>query len=102
MELLLSACSTYNNKVTLPGKQKRAVYAAITVINYVDCPLDNNVNGEYVDTDVSDVMVNSTRMNRFCRQNPGDGKLKSNFLTREEWNKLTQDQKDQLITKRWQ
>jgi hypothetical protein len=30
MELLLSACSTYDKKVTLPGKPKRAVYTAIT------------------------------------------------------------------------
>ena len=28
LELLLSACSTYDKKITLPGKQKRAVYAA--------------------------------------------------------------------------
>ena len=30
MELLLSACSTYDKKITLPGKNKRAVYAAAT------------------------------------------------------------------------
>jgi hypothetical protein len=30
MELLLCACSTYDKKITLPGKQKRAVYTATT------------------------------------------------------------------------
>jgi hypothetical protein len=28
MELLLSACSTFDKKTVLPGKQKRAVYAS--------------------------------------------------------------------------
>jgi hypothetical protein len=30
MELLLSACSTYDKKITLPGKQKRTVHTATT------------------------------------------------------------------------
>jgi hypothetical protein len=64
MELLLSACSTCDKKIVLPGKQKRAVYASAII---------------------------------------DSGKPKqSNFLPCEEWNKLTQDQKDVLIAKRLQ
>ena len=36
MELLLSACSEYDKKITLPGKQKRAVYATSIVDDDID------------------------------------------------------------------
>jgi hypothetical protein len=105
MELLLSACSTYDKKITLPGKQKRAVYAAATSDD--DYPFDNIPDGEYevfkVDTDISDIMAHTTNTNRFGNpQTNGEDKSKSNFLPREEWNKLTQEKKDQLIAKRRQ
>ena len=34
MELLLSACSTFDKKITLPGKQKRAVYTSTVSSKY--------------------------------------------------------------------
>ena len=60
MELLLSACSTYDKKIALPGKQKRAVYAS---------EFDSDTyNGHYetyrVDTDVADIMAHSSDTNR--------------------------------------
>jgi hypothetical protein len=105
MELLLSACSTYDKKITLPGKQKRAVYSTAISIDDGHISVDDTLNGEYavftVDTDVSDIMVNATNSNRFGnRRATNNGKPKSNFLPRDEWNKLTQEQKDQLIAKR--
>ena len=104
MELLLSACSTYDKKMTLPGKQKRAVYTSEYVQDY---GVEDDKGGEYevfnVDTDISDVLVNYTSTNRFGNQSSKGGtNYKSNFLPREEWDKLTQEQKDQLIAKRRQ
>jgi hypothetical protein len=77
MELLLSACSTYDKKVTLPGKHKRAVYAADTSIDDVDYRIDDVTDGKYdvfqVDTEVADIMAFATDTNRFGKphqQNP--------------------------------
>jgi hypothetical protein len=76
--LLLLACSTYDKKITLPGKQKRAVYST-------EIPVENTLDGEFevftVDRDVSDIMVNATNLNRFGNHRATkDGKPKSNFL----------------------
>jgi len=100
LELLLSACSTYDKKIGNPTKQKRAVYA--TSIAEED-PFDDNRDGEFevfqVDTDVSDIMVYNADTNRFG-QNRGGTQHKSKYLPREEWNKLSQDQKDAFLEKR--
>jgi hypothetical protein len=62
MELLLLACSTYDKKITLPGKQMRAVYSTAISVDDGHIPVDDFLDGEYavftVDTDVSDIMVN--------------------------------------------
>jgi hypothetical protein len=108
MELLLSACSTYDKKIVLPGKQKRAVYALAISDGGDDYPYVGNPNEEYevfrADTDINDIIVHATNTNRFSKLKAIDsGKPKqSNFLPREKWNKLTQDQKDVLIAKRRQ
>jgi hypothetical protein len=48
-------------------------------------------------------MVHATNTNHFGKQQTnGDGKPRSNFLPRKEWNKLRQEKKDQLIEKRCQ
>jgi hypothetical protein len=64
MELLLSACSTYDKKVTLPGKQKLAVYTSVTASEDMEYRFDDTPDAEYgifqVDTDISDVMANVT------------------------------------------
>jgi hypothetical protein len=64
MELLLSACSTFDKKTVLPGKQKRGIYAS---------EFDSdNYNGSYetyhVDTDVAEIMANATDTNRSGQQ----------------------------------
>ena len=108
MELLLSACSTYDKKIMLPGKQKRAVYASAISDGGDDYPYADSPNEEHevfqVDTDINDIMVHATNTSRFGKlKATASGKPKqSNFLPREEWNKLTQDQKDVLIAKRRQ
>jgi hypothetical protein len=65
--LLLLACSTYDKKITLPGKQKRSVYASAISGDEEHYPF--NPKGEYevfhVDLDVSEVMVNSTNTKCF-------------------------------------
>jgi hypothetical protein len=59
MELLLSACSTFDKKTALSGKQKRAVY-----VSEFD---SDNYNGNYetycVDTNVAETMENMTNTN---------------------------------------
>jgi hypothetical protein len=67
MELLLLACSAYDKKLIFPGKQKRAVYQT---------KIDNNDNTN-------------------CYGNNGKAdKAQATFIPRDEWNKLTQEQKD--------
>jgi len=52
----------------------------------------------HVDTDVSEVQAFVANGNCFGGQQRNQ-KPKSSFLPRDEWDKLTQDQKDQLIAK---
>jgi hypothetical protein len=91
MELLLSACSSYDKKITLPGKQKRAVYASIIPEDNQDTYYDVPYHEEYavynIDTDISDIMVNATNTNRFGSK--VNAQQKSQFLPREEWDKLS-------------
>jgi hypothetical protein len=105
LELLLSACSTYDKKITLPGKQKRAVYTATSSNDDGSYPYDDIKDGEYnvfqVDTDISDIMAFNTSMKRFDNKK-NTGKPSYNFLPRDEWNKMTQEEKDRLIAKRRQ
>jgi hypothetical protein len=67
--LLLSACSTYDKKITLPGKQKRAVYTATTSEDepdgYYNVGQDDGYAVCSIDTDVSDIMVNTTNASWF-------------------------------------
>jgi Reverse transcriptase (RNA-dependent DNA polymerase) len=106
LELLLSACSTYDKKLTLPGKHKRAVYAAAMSSDDADYRFDDTGYGEYeafhVDTDITDIMAYATNTNRLGNNRNNTGKPNVNFIPREEWNKLTQEQKDRLIAKRRQ
>ena len=91
--MLLSACSTYNKKILLPGKTKRAVYASVTDVDNVDVRGQDEHYELYdmynVDTDISDIMVNA-------------GEQKSSFIPREEWNRLPDEEKERLIAKRRQ
>jgi hypothetical protein len=57
-----------------------------------------------VDTDINDILLHATNTSRFGKLKAAEsGRPKqSNFLPREEWNKLTQDQKDVLTAKQGQ
>jgi hypothetical protein len=70
MELLLLACITYDKKLSLPGKQKRAVYQTeIDKHDKTDYPFDDTYNGGYeayrVDKDISEIMANVIDTNRY-------------------------------------
>jgi hypothetical protein len=105
MELLLSACSTYDNKITLPGKQKRAVFATEAYGDDDGYPNGDPSNGEYevfnVDTDIDHITAFATGTRLFGNK-PASGHPKSKFLPCDEWNKMTQEEKDKSITKRRQ
>jgi hypothetical protein len=60
MELLLSACFTYDKKIVLPGKQKRAVYASELDLD----TYNTNYKTYCVDTNFVGNMANATDINR--------------------------------------
>ena len=66
VELLLSACSTYDKKIGTPGKQKSAVYAALVDDADNDPFQEDSHDGQYdifqVDTDISDILAYNTNM----------------------------------------
>jgi hypothetical protein len=103
MDPLLLACSTNDKKLNLPGKHKRAVYQTKidnnddTEYQYDDI-YDNGNEAYHVDTDISEIMVNNTITNCFGNNGKFD-KAQASFLPSDEWNKLTQEQKYQLIAK---
>jgi hypothetical protein len=102
MELLLSACSTYDTKIIRPGKQKRAVYATEASSDNLNYHFDDRTDGEYevcqVETAINNIMAFTTDTSKGGYQ----GNPNSNFIPRDKWNKLYQDQKDQFIAKRRQ
>jgi hypothetical protein len=84
LELLLSACSTYNKTIGTPGKQKRAVYA---MDDTDPDPLpEDNLGGEYevfmVDTDINNIMAYNSNMNRMGPPR-NDSEMKTKYLPRE-------------------
>lgn len=94
MELLLSACSTYDKKIALPGKQKRAVY----VSEFESDTYTDTYEAYRVDTDVEDIMAHATDTNRSGNRPPyGSNKT---FIPWDQWTKLSQEQKDKLIAER--
>jgi hypothetical protein len=98
LELLLSACSTYDKNHATAMKHKRNVYTLVVgEDNNIQCD-DTGGNERYyeaftVDTDISEVLAYETNMR------PQNGKP-ANFLPRDEWKKLTTSQKEALIAKR--
>ena len=93
MELLLSACSTYDKKITLPGKQKRAVYSST-----LDDKLHDQYEVYHVDTDISEIMVNTVTLEN--EDGSTYGHNKSKFIPKEDWDKLSPEDKERLISKR--
>ena len=104
MELLLLACSTYDRKLTLPGKQKRTAYASMIPEDNVGLTDGGDIFGEceahQIDTDVSEIMAHVTDSNR--SSNNVIGQQKRHFIPRDSWNKLSQEERDRLIEKRRQ
>jgi hypothetical protein len=67
MKLLLLACSTYDKKLKLPGKEKSAVYQT-EIGNYDDTHddiYDSGHNVYHVDTDILDILLKNINTNGF-------------------------------------
>ena len=68
VDLLLEACSTFDKRQALPGRQKRAVYSSVLSDNDLDYPYDHADDGQYeayqVDTDISEIMAYAANSNR--------------------------------------
>jgi hypothetical protein len=83
LELLLSACLTYDKNIGTPGKQKQAVYATLMEDTDPDPLTEDNLGGEYevfmVDTDINDIMAYNSNMNRM---GPARNDLKRHRRTR--------------------
>lgn len=97
LELLLSACSTYDKMHATPRTAQRNVYAA----NFEpdDNLYDTNDHHTFgIDTDVTDILAYTTNT-RF--QGPsGNRNDQSPYLPREEWLKLTPEKREEILTKR--
>jgi hypothetical protein len=100
LELLFSVCSTCDKKISNSRKQKHAVH--LTSRDDEHQQHDECSDMEYeafkVDTDISDIMMYNSDTNRFDYNNNKESQ--ANFLPCEEWDKLTQTQKDVLLKKR--
>jgi hypothetical protein len=103
LELLLSACSTYDKNIGTHGNQKQAVYAALMEDTDPDPLPEDKLGGEYevfmVDTDTNDIKAYNSNMNRMGPAR-NDSEMKTKYLPREERIKLSQAQKDTLLEKR--
>jgi hypothetical protein len=109
--LLLEACSTFDKKRELPGRQRRAVYTATTTDRDpgYSCdqyyPYEYLGNGPYeayqVDTDISDIMAHASESKRFGNRS-GSGNAKSSRIPYPEWIKMTQEERDWVLAKRIQ
>jgi hypothetical protein len=99
LELLLSACSTYDKSHTNPRQSgQRNVYAA-TMENDGEVFYDvNNTETFHVDTDISEILANTSSMRPLAKSTPSGGT--SSFIPREEWLKLSKEQRDELVAKR--
>jgi hypothetical protein len=94
MYLLLSACSTFDKKTVISGKQKRAVYASESDSDNYNVSYDTS----RVDTDVAETMANTTDTNRSGRRQEYGNK--KTFVPWDHWIKLSQEHKDKLIAER--
>jgi hypothetical protein len=100
LELLPSACSTYDKNHNSPKKSgKRKVYAASTTTPddvYYDA--DDGYHDFGVDTNVTDFLAYTTNM-RY--KGSALSKEKSHFIPRDEWLKLSQEKREEKIGERY-
>jgi hypothetical protein len=99
------ACSTYDKKITNPRNQKCAVYQVKMGDEDLESPSDTSNYPDYeanpIETDISDFFTHSSDRDR-SGANKNVGKPRTNFLCRDKWEKLTEEQKDQMIATRCQ
>ena len=99
LELLLSACSAYDKNHANPTKQRRNVYAALMDGNGEEhANTGMNYEAFRVDTDVSEVLAFKSNTSPFT--NGYKNGTPSGFIPREEWMKLTESQREDILAKR--
>ena len=98
VELLLSACSTYDKNHDTPRQAgPRKVYAA-ALESDDEAYYDAHQTELYtLGTDVSEIYANASNTFQGWSQ---PNRNNSSFIPREEWLKLSQEQRDELIAKR--
>jgi hypothetical protein len=103
VDLLLEACSTFDKRWELPGRQKRALYSSLFSDNDLAYPYDHSYDGQYeayqVDTDISEIMAYASKVNKISNR-PGMSNQASNRVPYADWIQMTQEQCDQLIAKK--
>jgi hypothetical protein len=102
LQLLLSACSAYDRNHAAPSKQRRNVYAAILDPPAEEPPDETNYDIFHVDTDISDILAFSSSTTRSFNNVQKVGNTNKGFLPREEWLKLTESQREEILAKRRQ
>ena len=100
LELLLSACSTYDKKhaaTRQPGQ--RTVYTASTELDD-DAFFDASCNDEvfHVDTDVADILAHSSNI-RSQSSSSSRGIPNSSFIPKTEWLNMSPEQREEILAK---
>jgi hypothetical protein len=101
LELLLSACSTYDKKhaSTRPPGQ-RNVYNVNTEMDddgFYDANSNNDVF--HVDTDVTDILAHSSNV-RSQSSLTSRGSSMSSFIPKTEWMNMSPEQREEILAKR--
>ena len=74
LKLLMSACSTYDKKLSAPPKVKRSVYSSHVAAIDDDIPEEDKSYGEdvyHVDTDIHEVIMGISNFKRFDKPRSG-------------------------------
>jgi hypothetical protein len=99
IELLLSACSTYDESNTTTRQSgQRNVYAATMEYDEDICYNANNTEIFHVDTDILEIISNTTTTQSMTRSPSVGGNM--SFIPQEEWLELSPEQRTELLAKR--
>jgi hypothetical protein len=101
MDALLSACSSYDLLCDAPANSRRAVYSTTFYDDDPEYTDDPDADGDYqvysVDTNIADINAHAVGTNRV-----NNDMSSSNCVPMAEWIKMTKEERDRLIAKRYQ
>jgi hypothetical protein len=82
VDLLLEACSTFDKRLALPGRQKRVVYSSVISDNDLDYPYGHADEGQYEAyqgyTDILEIIAYASNVNKFSNR-PGSNQASNHI-----------------------